>query len=64
MERVPPRPRGRSVAPTVRRFERGGEVGANLVDAIQRTLETAGVVLIDADNGGPGVRLHSPEWKP
>ena len=45
--------------PTVRRFERGGAVRENLVEAIQRTLETAGVILIDADNGGPGIRLRS-----
>ncbi len=47
--------------PTVRRFERGGEVRANLVEAIQRALEKAGVILIDADDGGPGVRLRSQD---
>jgi transcriptional regulator with XRE-family HTH domain len=44
--------------PTVRRFERGGAVRENLVEAIQRTLETAGVILIDADSGGPGIELR------
>jgi transcriptional regulator with XRE-family HTH domain len=44
--------------PTVKRFERGGEVRADLVEAIQRALEKAGVLLIDAKDGGPGVRLR------
>jgi transcriptional regulator with XRE-family HTH domain len=44
--------------PTVRRFERGGEVRANLVESIQRALEKAGVIFIDANDGGPGVRLR------
>jgi predicted transcriptional regulator len=43
---------------TVVRFERGGEVRANLVEAIQRTLENAGVIFIDANEGGPGARLR------
>jgi transcriptional regulator with XRE-family HTH domain len=30
--------------PTVKRFERGGEVRADLVEGIQRALEKAGVV--------------------
>jgi hypothetical protein len=42
----------------VKRFERGGEVRADLVEAIQRALEKAGVLLIDAKDGGPGVRLR------
>jgi transcriptional regulator with XRE-family HTH domain len=45
--------------PTVRRFERGDVVRPSIVEAIQRTLETAGVILIDADNGGPGIELRS-----
>jgi transcriptional regulator with XRE-family HTH domain len=44
--------------PTVKRFERGGEVRADLVEGIQRALEKAGVLLIDAKDGGPGVRLR------
>ena len=44
--------------PTVKRFERGGEVRADLVEAIQRALEKAGVIFIDANDGGPGVRLR------
>jgi transcriptional regulator with XRE-family HTH domain len=44
--------------PTVKRFERGGEVRANNVKAIQRALEKAGIILIDAKDGGPGVWLR------
>ena len=44
--------------PTVRRFERGGEVRANLVEAIQCALEKAGVIFVDAQDGGPGARLN------
>jgi DNA-binding XRE family transcriptional regulator len=44
--------------PTVRRFERGGEVRANLIESIQRALKKAGVIFIDANDGGPGVRLR------
>jgi transcriptional regulator with XRE-family HTH domain len=43
---------------TVARFERGGTLKASTVEAIQRTLETAGIILIDADNGGPGIELR------
>jgi AcrR family transcriptional regulator len=44
--------------PTVKRFERGGEVRVDLVEAIQRALEKAGIIFIDANDGGPGVRLR------
>jgi transcriptional regulator with XRE-family HTH domain len=43
---------------TVARFERGEELKERTIDAIQRTLETAGVQFIDEDSGGPGVRLR------
>jgi transcriptional regulator with XRE-family HTH domain len=43
---------------TVDRFERGGSVRAGTVEAIQRTLENAGVIFIDANDGGPGARLR------
>jgi transcriptional regulator with XRE-family HTH domain len=46
-------------SPTVLRFEHGGTMKAGTVEAIQRALENAGVILIDADQGGPGVRLRS-----
>jgi transcriptional regulator with XRE-family HTH domain len=44
--------------PTVRRFEHGGEVRADLVEGIQRALEKAGVIFVDAKDGGPGARLN------
>jgi transcriptional regulator with XRE-family HTH domain len=51
--------RAAEVSPdTVRRFERGGSVKASTIQAIQRALETAGVIFVDADDGGPGVRLR------
>ena len=40
------------------RFERDGAVSARTVETIQRTLEKAGVIFIDANDGGPGVRLR------
>jgi len=43
---------------SVWRFERGGAVRATTLEAIQHTLEKAGVVFIDADDGGPGARLQ------
>jgi len=43
---------------TVAHFERGGAVRAPTAGAIQRTLENAGVIFIDASDGGPGARLH------
>jgi hypothetical protein len=42
----------------VRKFERGGSQRATTVEAIQRTLENAGVIFIDANDGGPGARLR------
>jgi transcriptional regulator with XRE-family HTH domain len=42
----------------VRKFERGGSQRATTVEAIQRALENAGVIFIDAKDGGPGARLR------
>jgi transcriptional regulator with XRE-family HTH domain len=42
---------------TVARFERGEELKARTIEALQRTLEGAGVEFIDDNGGGPGVRL-------
>jgi len=42
---------------TVARFERGDELKERTVETLQRTLEAAGVELIDENGGGPGVRL-------
>jgi hypothetical protein len=42
----------------VRKFERGGSQRATTVEAIQHALENAGVIFIDANDGGPGARLR------
>ena len=47
--------------PTLRRMEAsdGPATGmANNVDAVRRALETAGVIFIDENGDGPGVRLR------
>jgi transcriptional regulator with XRE-family HTH domain len=47
------------VAPgTVSRFEAGEELKERTVDALQAALETAGIIFIDANGNGPGVRLR------
>ena len=46
---------------TVARFERGEELKTRTVEALQRTLEAAGVEFIDENGGGPGVRLRKSE---
>jgi hypothetical protein len=43
---------------SVARFERDGAVSARTVETIRRTLEKAGVIFIDANDGGPGARLR------
>jgi hypothetical protein len=43
---------------SVARFERGSSVRATTIQAIQDTLENAGVVFIAANDGGPGARLR------
>jgi transcriptional regulator with XRE-family HTH domain len=54
--------RAAEVSPdTVMRFERGDELKAATVEMIQRTLEEAGVIFINANQGGPGVRLRSQD---
>jgi hypothetical protein len=42
---------------SVARFERDRAVSARTVETIQRTLEKAGVIFIEAKDGGPGARL-------
>lgn len=47
------------VAPaTVSRFEGGEELKPRTVDAIKAALEAAGVVFIEQNGHGPGVRLR------
>jgi hypothetical protein len=46
---------------SVRNFEGGSASKATTVEAIQRALEAAGVIWIDAKDGGPGARLRKAE---
>ncbi|WP_179955999.1 helix-turn-helix domain-containing protein [Pannonibacter tanglangensis] len=43
---------------TISRLERGDELKPRTVDAIRAALETAGVIFIDENGEGPGVRLR------
>jgi hypothetical protein len=43
---------------TVQRFEHGYALKLTTLEAIQGALEKAGVVFIDANEGGPGARLR------
>jgi hypothetical protein len=42
---------------TVVKFESGDEVRGTTAENLRRALEKAGVVFIDSNGGGPGVRL-------
>ena len=49
--------------PTIQRMESASGVPKSLstnLQAIQKALEDAGVVFIDQNGGGPGVRLRDP----
>jgi len=48
---------------TVARFERGDELKERTIEALQRTLEAAGVDFIDENGGGLGVRLRKRQPK-
>jgi transcriptional regulator with XRE-family HTH domain len=43
---------------TVARLERGEELKPRTIDALRAALENAGVVFVDENGGGPGVRLR------
>ena len=43
---------------TVSRIEKGGDALASTLDKIQAALEEAGVIFIDENEEGPGVRLR------
>ena len=50
---------------TIADFERGARRPyRNNLAAIERALETAGVRILEADEGGPGVRLAAPATHP
>ncbi|WP_267358428.1 MULTISPECIES: helix-turn-helix transcriptional regulator [unclassified Methylobacterium] len=46
---------------TVARFERGDDLKDRTVAALQTALEAAGVIFIDENGEGPGVRLRKAE---
>lgn len=49
------------VAPaTVSRFEAGEKLKERTVLDIKATLEAAGIIFIDSNGNGPGVRLRDP----
>jgi transcriptional regulator with XRE-family HTH domain len=43
---------------TITRFERGEELMPRTIATIRTALETAGVMFIDQNGNGPGVRLR------
>jgi transcriptional regulator with XRE-family HTH domain len=46
-------------AHTVANFEGGGALKAKTVQVIQHALEKAGIIFIEANDGGPGARLRT-----
>ena len=46
---------------TIVRFEAGGDLKERTVDAIRAALESAGVIFIEENGEGPGVRLRKPQ---
>ncbi len=44
---------------TISRIENGGDALASTMERLQTALEDAGVIFIDADEKGPGVRLKA-----
>ncbi|WP_246745817.1 helix-turn-helix transcriptional regulator [Ciceribacter sp. L1K22] len=49
-------------ANTISRIENGNDAKVSTIEALRKCLETAGVIFIDGDGYGPGVRLR--ETKP
>ncbi len=45
---------------TISRIENGGDALASTLERLQTALENAGVIFIDEDDFGPGVRLREP----
>ncbi len=48
---------------TISRIENGGDALASTMERLQTALENAGVIFIDEDELGPGVRLREPAPK-
>ena len=44
---------------TISRIENGGDALTSTMERLQTALENAGVIFIDADEEGPGVRLKA-----
>ena len=45
---------------TISRLERGEDLYPRTIEAIRAALEAAGIVFIEENGGGPGVRLRDP----
>lgn len=50
-------------ANTVTRIENGSDARQSTMDRLQQALEAAGVLFIDENGGGPGVRLRKRQHK-
>jgi len=50
-------------ANTVTRIENGSDARQSTIDRLRQALEAAGVVFIDENGGGPGVRLRNRQQK-
>ena len=50
-------------ANTVTRIENGSDARQSTIDRLRQALEAAGVVFIDENGGGPGVRLRTRQQK-
>jgi len=50
-------------ANTVTRIENGSDARLSTIDRLRQALEAAGVVFIDENGGGPGVRLRKRQQK-
>jgi transcriptional regulator with XRE-family HTH domain len=51
-------------ANTVTRIELGADAKQSTIEALQRTLEAAGIEFIPQNGGGPGARLRNPVATP
>jgi transcriptional regulator with XRE-family HTH domain len=49
---------------TVTRIELGADAKQSTIEALQRTLEAAGIEFIPPNGGGPGARLRNPVVTP
>ena len=47
-------------ANTVTRIENGADAKQSTIDAMRRAIEAAGVIFIEQNGEGPGVRLRKP----